>query len=889
MTESTKHQHLFYGIIAMTMMTVLLLPSAFGQTVIGKNIDYGAPLQYRIAGLTVLGAVYTDVQAIKLFSGLQEGDEVMLPGDKITDAIRKLWKQKLFTDIGIYAAEFRDNDVYLVISLKESARMTKYELNDIKKSEADNIREKLDLKSMTICTDNMKNNAIAVIKEYYTEKGYFNAQVKSSVKPDVTMENGVILSFDVNRGDRVKIEHITLEGSSIALEKKKILFFESRKLKPVMSESAIKRTMKETKERKWHRIFKSSKFIEEKYEEDKQKIIARYNKAGFRNAKILSDSIYVINNERIGIVLRIEEDKRFYFRNINFVGNTKYTSNRLDSVLNIHRGDIYNVASLESHLSFNPQGVDVSSLYTDDGYLSFSAFPVETLVEPDSIDIEVRMNEGKQFRIGKVTISGNTKTNDHVIFREIRTRPGELFSRSDIIRTQRELASLGYFNQEAFDIRTNPRQDEGLVDIEYVLEEKPNDQIQLSGGWGGGRVVGSLSLSFTNFSMRNFFKKEAWSPLPTGDGQRFSISASSNGTFFQSYNLSFTEPWLGGKKANSLSFSASHSRQTNGQNKNLKQRDIDSNIKLQEGDYIAGDPNPFLQELKVNGGSISFGKRLQKPDDYFQLYTGISFQNFQLNNYRSFFGNFSNGYANNLAYNFTLVRSSTSEPIYPTYGSQITFTSKLTPPYKFLSEKLGGRTYDYAKMTDQERFKLVEYYKFKLTAHWYTALNKHKERKFVLHTNLGLGFLGAYNNQLGQSPFERFYLGGVYLSGFLLDGREIVNLRGYDDLSLTNPNSNTGAPAIAKYSMELRYPLSTNPSATIFALGFAEAGNTWSDLRSFNPYQVYRSAGVGLRIFLPMFGLLGFDYGWRLDNVPNYSGMAKSQFHFSIGMNLGEL
>ena len=845
-------------------------------------------MEYRIAGISVVGATYTDVQAIKLFSGLQEGDQIMIPGDKITDAIRKLWKQRLFTDIGIYAAEFRGNDVYLVITLKESARMTKYQIVGTKKSESDNIKEKLDLRPMTISTENMKNNSIKAIKDYYTEKGYFNANVTVNERPDVTMQNGIILEFNVNRGDRVKIEEIKIVGAGIAQEQKELLFLKSKKLKPVMSEKAIKRSMKETKERYWARVFKSSKFIEEKYEEDKLKIIAKYNKKGFRNAKIISDSIYIINPERIGIVMKIEEDKRFYFRNINFVGNTKYTTSRLDSVLNIRKGDIYNVELLESRLSFNPQGVDVSSLYTDDGYLAFYAFPVETLVEPDSIDIEVRVNEGKQFRIGKVTISGNSKTNDHVIFREIRTRPGELFNRSDIIRTQRELASLGYFNQEAFDVRTNPRAEDGLVDLEYVLEEKPNDQIQLSGGWGGGRVVGSLQLSFTNFSMRNFFKREAWSPLPTGDGQRLAISASSNGTFFQGYNLSFTEPWLGGKKPTSLSFSASLSRQTNGQNRKLRQTDLNNNTFLREN-YQVGDRNPNLQELKVYGGSVFIGTRLKRPDDYFQVFAGISYQHFELNNYRAFFGDFSNGDANNLAINGTISRSSTSEPIYPTYGSQITLTTKFTPPYKYLQEKIGGREFDYESMTDVERFKLVEYYKFKFTAHWYTALNKHKERKFVLHSNIGLGFLSAYNQDLGLSPFERFYLGGVYLSGFVLDGREIVNLRGYDDLSLTSPNQNTGAPAIAKYSMELRYPLSTNPSATIFALSFLEAGNTWSKLRDFNPYDVYRSAGIGLRIFLPMFGLLGFDYGWRLDDVDTAPRMSNGQFHFSIGMNMGEL
>jgi outer membrane protein insertion porin family len=397
-----------------------------------------------------------------------------------------------------------------------------------------------------------------------------------------------------------------------------------------------------------------------------------------------------------------------------------------------------------------------------------------------------------------------------------------------------------------------------------------------------------LQLSFTNFSMRNFFKKESWSPLPTGDGQRLALSASSNGTFFQAYNISFTEPWLGGKKPTSLSVSSSISRQTNGQFKKLRQSDLDSNPFLREN-YEVGDDNPNLQELKVIGGAINIGTRLQRPDDYFVLYTGISYQKFILNNYRAFFGDFSNGIANNLAYNFTLSRSSTSEPIYPTYGSTITLTTKLTPPYKFLAESIGGKTFDYVNMTQDERFKLVEYYKMKLTAHWYTALNKHKERKFVLHTNVGLGFIGSYNKELGLTPFERFYLGGVYLSGFLLDGREIVNLRGYDDLTLTSPNQNTGAPVIAKYSAELRYPLSTNPSATIFMMAFAEAGNTWSDLRLFNPYQLYRSAGTGLRIFLPMFGLLGFDYGWRLDDLPAYPNMTRGQFHFSIGMNMGEL
>jgi len=858
------------------------------QTLVGNSVDYNAPAEYRIAGITVTGVKNTDPQAVKLFSGLMEGDLIMIPGDKITDAIRRLWKQKLFTDVGIYAAEFRGNDVYLVIDLKESPRITRYLIPGIKKSDEDNLREAIEIRTMTVSTQNVKNNAVVKIKDYYEEKGYFNAKVDVREIADPQIQNGVVLEFNVNRGDRVKIDEIVLEGVGVNTEVKKFLIFKGRKPRPIISPRKVRRYMKETKQRAWYHLFKPSKFQEEKYEEDKRNIIARYNKAGFRNMRIVSDTMYRINDERISLRLKIEEDRRFYFRDISFVGNVKYSSGKLDSVLNIRRGDLYNIEQLESRLNFNPQGVDVSSLYTDDGYLTFYAMPVETLVPPDSIDIEIRMSEGKQFRIGKVGISGNTKTNDHVIFREIRVRPGEMFNRSDIIRTQRELASLGYFNQEAFDVRTNPRQDEGLVDVEFVLEEKPNDQIQLSGGWGGGRVVGSLQLSFSNFSTRNFFKKDAWSPLPTGDGQRLALSGSTNGPFFQAYNISFTEPWLGGKKPTSLSVSLSLSRQTNGQRKKLRESDLNSNSFLSEN-YQVGDDNPLLQELKVRGASVFVGKRLLWPDDFFSVFAGISYQHFLLKNYRSFFGNFSDGYSNNLAFNFTLTRSSTSEPIYPTYGSQISFSTKLTPPYKLIEESFFGKTYDYETMSDQERFKFVEYYKLKFTAHWYTALNKHKDRKFVLHTNIGLGFLSAYNRDLGQSPFERFYLGGVFLSGFVLDGREIVNLRGYDDLSLTFPNQNTGAPVISKYSMELRYPLSTNPSATIFTMAFAEAGNTWALARDFNPYDVYRSAGIGMRIFLPMFGLLGFDYGWRLDDLRSAPNMARGQFHFSIGMNMGEL
>ena len=691
------------------------------------------------------------------------------------------------------------------------------------------------------------------ILDFYVEKGFFNTEVRIKEIPDPIVKNGIQLTFEIKKGKRVKIEWIDIQGNDQLADKK------------------LKRALKNTKQQAWWRFWKASKYIVKEYEEDLAGVVAKYNKEGFRNAKILKDSICVLSENRIGLVIKLEEDRRFYFGDILFVGNTKYQRSTLDSVLNIKKGDLYNLELLNSRLNYNPNGRDLSSLYTDDGYLNFYSYPLETLVLPDTIDVEIRMGEGKQFRIGEVAISGNSKTNDHVIFREIRTRPGDLFNRSDLMRSQRELNALGFFNPEAFDIRTNPNPDKGTVDLEYVVEEKPSDQIQLSGGWGGGRVVGSLSLTFNNFSVRNIMKKDAWTPLPSGDGQRLSISAMSNGVFFQSYNLSFTEPWLGGKKPNSLTYSVYHSVQTNGQKK-----------------YINDALNPLRQSLEITGASFSFGQKWQKPDDWFYFYSGVSYQHFDLNKYGSFFS-FNQGYSNNLAGNFTIERNSVSDPIYPTWGSKITLSSKFTFPYSLWGEKVQGKEYDYANMTDQQRFDWVEYYKIKFTAHWYTALNKHKTNKFVLNTNVGFGFLGAYNKSLGQSPFERFYLGGVFLSGFLLDGREIVNLRGYDDLSLTMPSDRVGAPVISKYSVELRYPLTTNPSATIYALTFLEAGRTWTDFSNYDPFNLYKSGGAGVRIFLPMFGLLGFDYGWRFDDVQRAPNMAKGQFHFSIGMNLGEL
>jgi outer membrane protein insertion porin family len=837
-----------------TILMILLSASNWNaQETIGAGVDYSKPKTFKIAGISVVGAQYTDVQTIKLFTGLREGEEVIIPGDAFSKAIKNLWGQRLFTEVSISIAEIRGDEVFLVIQLSEMPRLGPYSFPGLKKSEAENLREKLDLRSGIVVNENLKRTSINIIRNYYIEKGYFNVSIRDSVAPDNMMPNSVRLLFLVDKGSRVKVEKINIEGESFLAEKK------------------IKRAMKNTKEKAWWRIFKSSKFMEPEFEADLEKVIAKYNKEGYRNARILKDSMYRETPETVSLDIELSEGNKFYFRNITFVGNTKYRTGQLDSILNIDKGDVYDSELLSMRINGNPNGRDLGTLYSDEGYLNFYAFPVETLVPGDSIDVEIRVFEGKEYRVGKVIVTGNTKTFDHVIFREIRTRPGDKFSRQDVQRTQRELAGLQYFNLEKFDFKVYPHPEDGTVDLEYIVEEKPSDQVELSGGWGGNRVVGSLGLTFNNFSMRNFFKKRAWSPLPTGDGQRLSLRAVTNGRFYQSYSLSFTEPWLGGKKANSLSTSIYSSTQTNGQKKRIE-----------------GEANSLYQGLNIFGATASLGKRLQKPDDWFLFYAGVSYQHFDLNNFGSFFS-FTDGFSNNLAANFTIERNSISVPIYPTYGSKITLTSKLTFPYSVWAEKVQGKTYDYENMSDQERFDWVEYFKVKFTAEWYTPLNRHKERQFVLANKVGFGFLGTYNNKLGESPFERFYLGGVFLSGFLLDGREIVNLRGYDDLALTFPSDRVGSPVIAKYSTELRYPLSTNPNATIYALGFLEAGNTWTGLKDFSPFNLYRSGGMGLRIFLPMFGLLGFDYGWRMDGVPSSPNMAKGQFHFSIGMNLGEL
>ena len=835
-------------LLAMMLAILLVTAPVFAQGPTAENSS-----SYTLGGLTVLGADFTDAQAIKLFSALQIGQEITIPGEAITRAIRNLWAQDLFSDIAVELAEVRDNRAYIVIRVDELPRLTRYTFQGVSRSEQETLKGKIELLTGRVVNENVIKTARKRLNDHYAEKGYWDAEVVIAQLPDTAFENGARLNISIDKHSKVKVGEILISGTE-KIETKKIF-----------------RAMKDLKSKKWYRIFKSSKFVEENVDLAKASISALYNGQGYRNARVLSDSIYRLPDGDVGIAFKVLEGNQFHFGDISFSGNSKYRSTQLDSILGIREGDIYNLERLETRVFMDPKGMDLSSLYQDDGYLTFQAMPMETRIENDTIDIEVRMMEGKQFRVGRVLVKGNTKTNDHVIYREIRTRPGDLFSRTDIIRTQRELAQLNYFNQEAFGINPIQHPEDGTVDIEYAVEEKPSDQIELSGGWGGGRVVGTLGVSFTNFSARNMFKKGAWKPIPTGDGQRVSLRAQSNGLFFQSYNFSFMEPWLGGKKPNALSFNVWRSVQSNGQPKR-----------------VDGEINASRQSLQITGVQVGFGQRWKKPDDWFTMNVALSYQHFQLNNYGVFFS-FSDGTANNLSANFTLARNSISDPIYPVWGSNISLSVKATPPYSMFR---GESDEYYEGLSDQDRFRWVEYHKWKLKAEWYTPLTQsagENPRTLVLRTHAGIGLIGQYNRAVGLSPFERFYLGGVFLSGYVLDGREIVNLRGFDDLSLTMPDQNTGAPVIAKYGAELRYPLSTNPSATIYMLAFLDAGKTWTDAREFNPFEVYRSAGVGMRIFLPMFGLLGLDYGWRLDDIPTQPNMSRGQFHFSIGMNTGEL
>jgi outer membrane protein insertion porin family len=798
---------------------------------------YGAQKDYEIGGIKVVGAQFTDPNAIIGVSSLQVGKKIKFPGSDVPKAMKALWKLRLFDDVQIVKEKMVGDVIFFEIRLKERPHITTYSYKGAKKSHHDDLNNIVNrfIPKGTIVTESNKANAIYGIEKYYREKGYLDAAVKVEEEKEEKRANGVKLVFNVDRNARIKIQNITFEGNNNATV---------RKLRKQMDKTHRKA-----------KIFSSSKLIADEYAEDKKKILKYYSNIGYRDAQILSDSVWREKDGDLMVNMKISEGRRYYFRHITWKGNSIYEAEVLSKVLGIQRGDVYNGELLENRLRFSQDGRDVSSLYMDNGYLFFNVEPTEIAIEGDSIDLDMRIYEGPQATIDRVTIKGNDRTNEHVIRRELRTIPGDKFSRALIIRSQRQIIGLGYFNQESLGINTPVNPQRGTVDIEYKVEEKPSDQLELSAGWGGFGVVGTLGVSFNNFSIRNIFNKSAWSPLPQGDGQRLSIRAQSNGKYFQSYNASFTEPWLGGKKPQSLTVSGAYSKYSS----------------FQVADSYFG----ILQ------ATVGLGRQLKFPDDYFTSSTALEYQRYDIHNYD--FGALRNGIFNNINISQTFSRNSISDPLFPKEGSRITLILSATPPYSFFNNKR------YKDEPDEVKFKWVEYYKWRFNAEWYTPVIS----KFILKIDAKMGSLGYYNKYVGYAPFGRFLVGGDGLANrqIGLTGNELLALRGYEteDLPANNASSASflggGGTTFAKYTAELRFPVSLNPSSTIYAHAFVQGGNVWSSLKDFRPFDLRRSAGLGLRVFLPMFGTLGFDYGIGFDK-PDKKG-SKLTDYGRFGIILG--
>ncbi|MEA3503655.1 MAG: POTRA domain-containing protein [Bacteroidota bacterium] len=874
-------RHVFILLVLVALISGVS-KNAAAQITIGDNleeVDYAEPKTYTIGGITVSGIQFLDKNVLVMLSGLTVGEEIDIPGEKVSTAIKKLWKQGLFENIRIYATKIQGNTIFLDIAMQERSRLSEFSFKGVKKSEANKLRDELGLVRGDVVTDNMRISSKNKIVNYFAEKGYLNAEVYIIQNIDTARANSVNLRFNIDKNRKIKIKNINVYGNS------------------EFSDVKVKKAFKETKEKSRFRpinglgkllvttatglahldfvgivdsarsvladdyrlsIFKSSKYIKDLYEDDKQLVVDKYNTKGYRDFKIYADSIVRNDDNTIDINLYVDEGQKYFFRDVKWVGNTVYTAEQLDAVLGIRNGDVFNQEILDTKLNYDQTGMDISSLYLDNGYLFFYVTPVEVNIDGDSIDMEMRLYEGKQATISKVTVSGNTRTHDHVVLREIRTKPGQLFSRQDIIRTTRELAQLKYFNAETITPIPIPNQVDGTVDIEYQVEETSSDQVELSGGWGYGRLIGTLGLSFNNFSTRNFFKPGAWRPVPSGDGQKVSLRFQSYGKGYLSYSASFTEPWLGGKKPNALTVSYYHSMYGNS--------------------YTTGTSD---YSFRIDGLSVGLGKRLKWPDDYFVLRQTLGYQRYKLDNYTQIF-NFGdgNGTYNTISYEISFGRNSVDAPIFPRKGSNVSLSLEVTPPYSVFTDK------DYSTLSDKEKFNWMEFHKWKFKGTWFKSI----VGDLVLNFRTQYGFLGSYNNDIGTIPFNRYFLGGDGLSGYSnFDGREIIAMRGYSNYSLTPgyyQDTKTGASLYNKSTIELRFPISLNPSATVYALGFLEAGNAWSKFSKFEPFNLYRSAGVGLRVFLPMFGLLGIDYGYGFDDVPGMEDANKGQFHFSIGQSL---
>lgn len=794
---------------------------------------------YTIGGISVKGNQKFGETAILVYTGLIVGQDIKLPGDKLTSAIKKLWNSDLFSNVDVYVTSIdATGTVNIEFTVKELPKASLVTYNGVKKSKGEDLRDDTKLMKGAMLTENLITTSKNYIEKKYREKGYLKAKVAISTKQDTAKADLEKVSVNIDKGTKIKIKNVRFHGNK------------------AFSANHLKKLLKKTKQKNPLHIFSPSKYIQEKYTEDLENIVNSYSEKGYRDAQIIKDSISWNDNNTINLDITLTEGNRYYFGDIRFLGNTVYTDEQLRSFLKLNKGMVYNGTLLKKRVSGDgkPDSEDLSSIYLNNGYLFSNVTPVETKVSKDSIDIEVRIREDKPAYIKKITVVGNDRTNDHVIFRDIRTLPGNLFSKQDIIRTIREIGQLGFFDAEKINPDVQPNYIDKTVDIEYSVAEKGSSQIELQGGFGGNTFIGTLGLSFNNFSIRNLFNKKEYRPLPMGDGQSLSLRLQTS-RFFNTYSFSFTEPWLNGKSPKSLSFSIFSSSQF-------------------RADFTSNRVNKD-QKLQITGATIGLGQRLKWPDDFFQLSTSISFQQFKLNNFPVSTFNFSNGTSNNLALGINFGRNNTRiNPVFPTGGSDFNIGLKFTLPYSSFNKK------DYTNATQEEKLRWLEYYKTSFKAKWYTSLAGSADHQFVLMSNVEFGFLGAYNHSIGDSPFERFYVGGDGLASGQFDGRETIGLRGYPNSSLS---TSFGGTVYNKFSFELRYPLTLKPSASIYGLTFLEGGNSYDGFINFNPFELKRSYGFGIRIFMPAFGLLGIDFGNGLDNIPGTNIKSGWQTHFIIG------
>jgi len=792
--------------------------------------------KYILGGISIKGNDRFSEQSIKAYAGLTVGEEIKIPGDELSSAIKKLWKSDLFSNVDVYAAKIDGKTIYLEFDVKELSKLGLVTIKGLRKGQIDDLAKEIEFKKGAMLTENLVTTTKNFIQNKFKEKGFLKTKVNITTKIDTTANNTIAALINIDKGNRVKIKQISFSGNSALSDKK------------------LRKTLKKTKQKFFGRFWRKSKYIEEDYNNGLDNLITTYQEKGYRDAQVISDSISWNKDNTINIDINVSEGKQYKFGEIKFLGNTVFTDEQLGSFLGLSEGDTYNGKLLSERVNGDgsPDSQDIANTYMNRGYMFSNVTPVETGVKDNVIDIEIRIHEDEQATVKNVTVVGNDKTNDHVIYRELYTRPGDLFSKEAIVRSIREVSQLGFFDAETISPDVKPNYAEKTVDIEYSVAEKGSSQIELQGGYGGGSFIGTLGLSFSNFSIKNIFNKEAYKPIPMGDGQRLSLRFQAS-KYSSTYSFSFTEPWLGGKKPKSLSFSIYNSKQY-------------------RYDYATSDVDKD-QKIDILGVSLGLNQRLKWPDDYFMLSTTVNFQRYTLKNYLFPTFGFDNGNSNNLSFGVNFSRSSQGpNPIYPTKGSQFNIGAKFTPPFSLFQDK------DYTNITNEEKYKWLEFYKASFSSKWYNEISK----KLVLLTSAEFGLLGAYNNDLGISPFERFYVGGDGLGGGQqYDGRQTVGLRGYPNSSLT-PNG--GGTVYDKFVLEMRYPITLKPSASIYVLGFLEGGNTFNDLDKFDPFLLKRSAGLGLRLFMPSFGLLGIDFAHGFDDVPNAPGTKSGwQTHFTIG------